>query len=555
MKKITSVILALTIILSCFGLAGCAKKNAGGYDLVMITDGAAINDGEFNESAWNGIKAYGDENNMNYRYYQPSLDENGKLGVETVKKYVDLAVKDNAKFVILPGEAFAVCAYEIAPAYGDINFILVDAFPHAENDNAIRFQSNVMSISFNALEAGFLAGYTSVIDGFTKLGYLGSVNADKSGNYGAGFAQGAAFAADQKNIPVVLDYANYDALDLNYDFSFTVEATYKKVSEEKEKTFKVNVVDGLGSGVYTDGQNVTITANPAPEGKAFDHWETKSDTEGVKDRKVNISSKSKESMNLLVGDCDCTITAVYKDAENSDTEETEEAEENRDGSEPAFIVDVLNGTGSGSYYAGETVNIVADEPKDGYMFDKWISYDNQGLKTGISMDNEYDYTTSFEMVDRVASIAEMMYDKGGQVVFGGGCPVSSSIFTATNNFDYQVWAFGSGIDEGKKGNCYASVVNDYGAAIKIALGGYQPGGILTANCANGCIYVTGKSLEETKTDKKGNKVENEEYNGDYAMIYNALAEGKLSLVNMESGGDVRNAVKSACLTVNYWIHE
>ena len=149
----------------------------------------------------------------------------------------------------------------------------------------------------------------------------------------------------------------------------------------------------------------------------------------------------------------------------------------------------------------------------------------------------------------------MMYDKGGQVVFGGGCPVSSSIFTATNNFDYQVWAFGSGIDEGKKGNCYASVVNDYGAAIKIALGGYQPGGILTANCANGCFYVTGKSLEETKTDKKGNKVENEEYNGDYAMIYNALAEGKLSLVNMESGGDVRKTVKSACLTVNYWIHE
>ncbi len=310
----------------------------------------------------------------------------------------------------------------------------------------------------------------------------------------------------------------------------------------------------MGSGVYTDGQNVAITANPPEKGKVFDHWETKSDTDGVRDRKVNISSKSKETMNLLVGDCDCTITAVYEDAKEEESKETEENQNAQDNS-LKFNVIVENGTGSGSYSAGETVKIVSDVPKDGYMFDKWVSVDNKGLKTGVSMENEYDYATEFVMVDRVASIAETMYDSGAQVIFGGGCPVSDSIFTATNSFDYQVWAYGSGVDESSKGNCVASVVNDYGAGIKLALSAYQPGGIVSAGCENGCIYVTGKSLEESTTDKKGNVVENKEYNDEYAMIYNALADGKLSPINMLPGGDISEIVSSACLTINYWVTE
>jgi len=78
---------------------------------------------------------------------------------------------------------------------------------------------------------------------------------------------------------------------------------------------------------------------------------------------------------------------------------------------------------------------------------------------------------------------------------------------------------------------------------------------MSAGCENGCIYVTGKSLEKTKKDKKGNEVENDEYSDDYAMIYNALAEGKYTPTMMESGGDVRNTVKSSCLSVNYWVKE
>ena len=626
MKKVVSAVLAIIMIISCLSLAGCAKKNSDGYNIVMITDGGTISDGAYNQSTWKGIEEYSEENNMTCRYYQPPADENGALSVETIKNYVELAAKDKAKFVVLPGEAFAVGAYEVAPAYKDINFILVDALPHAENDSTVRFQSNVMCVSFNALEAGFLAGYSSVAAGFTKLGYIGSVNSKNSGDYGAGFVQGASFAANSKEKAVSVDYANIDDENLAFNYDFTFKATYKKVSDEKEKTFKVKVVDGIGSGVYANGENVTITANPAPEGKIFDHWEVKSNTDGVRDRKVNISSKTKPSMNLLVGKCDCTITAVWADAETGaievvqpdysmdyyeslavsradvktyyapiDSEYTVEApvapngyvfdkwscsEDEYDDIEeksinikvkkstvqlmplykksdvPTFNVTVENGNGSGSYVSGDKVKLVADEPKDGYMFNKWEIVDENKPKTGISMENEYCYHTEFEMINRFASLAETMFDGKTEMVFGGGNPLSDSIFDATNAFEEQVWAFGSGSDEGSKSNCFASIVNDYGAAVKLCLKDYQPGGILNARCENGCLYVSGKIFDDALTDDKGKETNNTKQNkSEYDMIYQALSEGKIALINMQSGGDVRKTFKSDFLKLNYWINE
>lgn len=607
MKKLISIILAVVMVMSCvFAFAGCKRNEAEKMDIVLITDGATVTDHGYNESAWNGVKSFAEENNMTCRYYQPSLDD-GKLTVETISKYVELAVNDGAKFVVMPTESFAVSAYEIAPTYKDVNFILVDAVPHSESDKAIRLQQNVMSVSFDVLQAGFLAGYTSVLDGNTKLGYFGSVMSETSGNYGAGFVQGAALASDQFAIPTVMEYADFDSPILDYDYSFTITAEYEQIpTDNGVDYYTIKVENGLGSGTYAEGENVTITANKPEAGKKFSHWETKSNTEGVRDNKVNISSKKKDSMNLLVEKCDATITAVYEDCEtvavnvnytkdfenqtdvynvpvNSsawitapaaepglmfdhwecvDTEAIADVNskstsikvEKTDidikpvyvaSKTPTFDIRVENGTGSGSYLAGDYVNIVADAPQEGYMFKKWTNVDNQGLASGIKMENEYDYVTSFDMVDRYSSIIEAMFDDGVQVVFGGGNALSDSIFTATKTFDYQVSAFGYGIDEGRKGNCVASVVNDYGNAIKLCLADFKGGSILKADCSNDCIYVTGKSINS----------EDESYNEDYAKIYAMLGDNTLAPINVQSGGDVRLAFSSNCMTLNYWIVE
>ncbi|MBQ7741248.1 MAG: BMP family ABC transporter substrate-binding protein, partial [Eubacterium sp.] len=616
MKKIISALLVITLVIgSSFAFSSCAKKGNEKFDIALITDGATVNDNAYNKSAWEGVKAYAEENKLTCRYYQPSLDEEGNISSETAKNYIELAVKNGAKSIVLPGEKFAVSAYEIAPTYKDVNFILIDAVPHSESDKTVRMQSNVMCISFNALQAGFLAGYTSVLEGNTKLGYLGSVESESSLDYGAGFVQGAGYAADEKSIPAYMDYANYDAENLKYDYSFTIKPVYKKIEEAKKKTFKVTVKDGIGSGVYTDGENVKITANPAPEGKCFDHWETKSNTEGVKDKKVNISSKKKTEMNLLVGDCDCTITAVWADVktipitikgsdgnstagviyatENStnwvcapsapagtvfDHWETDDESVVEDlkssgtnvkvtdspitmtpvfvkSETPTFTVTVENGTGSGTYLTEDEVYITANAPQDGYMFYKWENIDNQGLSTGIAMENEYCYTTKFEMVDRYASVVEAMIDDGCTLVFGGGNPISDSIFTAEESFDYIVNAFGYGYDESSKGDTLASVVNDYGAAVKLALKDFKGASVLEGNIANGCIYVTGKDLDEFQLDdkgqpvkdKKGNKIKNGGYNADYTKTFYSLKKGEIKILKATATDNIIYANKSKCL--------
>lgn len=607
MKRFISIILAVVMVAFCvFAFAGCKRSETANMDIVLITDGSTITDKGYNQSTWDGVKSFGDENNMTYRYYQPTLDD-GKLTVETIAKYVELAVNDGAKYIVLPGESFAVSAYEIAPTYKDVQFVLVDALPHSQSDTTLRLQQNVMSISFDVLQAGYLAGYTSVIDGNTKLGYFGSVNSSTSGNYGAGFVQGAALAADQYAIPTTMDYADFDSPILDYDYSFTVTAEYEKIpTDNGVKYYTINVENGLGSGTYADGENVTIIADKPEDGKKFSHWETKSNTDGVSDSKVNISSKKKSTMNLLVEKCDATITAVYEDCEtvqvnvsrnpqssnveeqyyvpvNSTTTISAPAAEsgmvfdhwdcdNKDAIEdiyskdakvtvsdstlllvpvyvqsktPTFDIVVENGSGSGSYLAGDKINVVADAPQEGYMFKKWSNADVNGIASGIKMDNEYDYETSFEMVDRYSSIVEEMYDDGAQVVFGGGNAISDSIFSAIKTFDYSVSAFGYGVDEGRKGNCIASVVNDYGAAVKLALADFKGGSILKADCSNGCIYVTGKSINDDEDN----------YNIDYAKVYSALADGTIKPISVQSGGDVRKAFASSCLTLNYWIVE
>lgn len=607
MKKIISVIMCLALTVCVF--AGCVKQEDLKSDIVLITNGGTITDGGYNQSAWEGITAYADENAMTYSYYQPMLEDE-KLTSENVEKYVSLASKNGAEYVVFPGEEFAVCAYDIAPAYPDINFILIDAMPHSEGDNTDSYLKNVMSVSFDAIQAGYLAGYITVMNGNTQLGYFGEFDSDDSANYGAGFVQGAAYAADSLGIPVTVDWADYDSPLLDYNYDFNIVACYEKVEDQSDTTYNVKVEGGLGSGTYTDGSNVTITANPAEEGKVFDHWEVKSDTEGVKDSKVNISSETKSSMNLLVEKCDCTITAVYKDIEgeyntvkvmNADGEtvystfsveqdgeceitapvaangmvfdhwETDAVKYEMDDAtaqktvlksfgeditltpvyvqsdKPTFNVTVTTGeggdgdsTGSGSYVAGDVVDIKAAVPKEGYMFSHWENTDSYGYSTGISMANEYYWNTTFEMVDRYAAVCEKMFDEGVTSVFTGGNSKSDSAFTAKWNYDYNLNVVTAGAPNG---DAYTTIVKNYGEAVKDCLEAYSGGSVFMADCSNDCIYASFVS-------------EDKDIQAKYDEVYKSLADNKVSLVKAQGGAGYdfckyfNENDMSKCLTLN-----
>lgn len=600
MKKVLSIFLCFIIALASFSaLAGCSKQNAKAFDVVFVTDGASVEDKSYNKNTWNGVKKFAQENNLSCRYYQPTLTD-GELTEEAVKNYVKLSVDNGAKYIVVQGEAYNGLISSLANEFSDVNFVAAGV----KLDEPI---SNVMTISFDELQAGYLAGYASVELGCKKLGYLGSVIEASSLKYGAGYVQGAADAADALKTTTILSYANYDDPNLSYDYSFVIKPVYKAVSECKEETFKVEVINGIGSGVYTDGENVTIIANPAPQDKVFDHWEKKSTTEGKSDKKVNINSTKNKKINLLVGDCDCILEAVYTDAKTStiSIKELDLPKENisyvgepyavsehyalqntqyevkapaaqngmrfshwqcEDGvvedindawakvnvaekdielvavyeyvNEPTYNVFVENGTGTGAYMVDDYVEIVADPPQEGYMFYKWENLDKQGLPSGVQMENEYNYNTSFDMIDRSATLVKAFYNDGVDVVFGGGNPHADSIFTANSDYTFDVYGFGWGIDQGDKKNCIASVVTDYETAIYNSLNEFKGGSNYVGNCSNQCLYVT--------------NIDNEDH-PNYKNAYDSLAQDKLKLSTLGKDNDVRKIVNSKCLTLKYYI--
>ena len=244
MKRFLSLFLVLIIALcSALALSGCAKNANTAFDIVYITDGGSINDKAQNQNAWNGVKNYCQENNLNCRcrYYQPGTDDDGNISVETIDKYISLAVDNGAQYIVMQGDKLAVALNECAEKYSDVNFLLVDAYPHSEGSDQVNKFDNVMTVSFDTNQAGFLAGYASVALGMNKLGYFGSVSDKISHAYGKGFVNGAAYAADEIAKPIYMDYAEYDAQNLNYDYSFTVRPVYQKIEESKEELSLIHI--------------------------------------------------------------------------------------------------------------------------------------------------------------------------------------------------------------------------------------------------------------------------------------------------------------------------
>ncbi|CAI3206408.1 BMP family ABC transporter substrate-binding protein [Clostridium neonatale] len=205
MKKILFLcILAITILL-------CGCQNGKGYEIALITDVQNVNDGSFNEGAWNGISKYGEENLVTYKYY-PSAS---KTKEEYIKS-IDFAIEKGAKIVICPGYYFETAIFEAQNKYPNVNFVILDGSPHDEDMTDRTCGKNVKCIYYAEQEAGFIAGYSAVKDGYRKLGFMGGMELPAVIRYGYGFVQGADYAAEEIGV---------DNIEINYLYTGTFNAT------------------------------------------------------------------------------------------------------------------------------------------------------------------------------------------------------------------------------------------------------------------------------------------------------------------------------------------
>ena len=165
------------------------------YELALITDAGTSDDNAYNQKAWEGMKKYADENEISYTYYQP-IEASDTAYLNSIAE----AVNNGAKLIVCPGYLFDSAVYTAQYQYPDTMFIILDGEPHTADYKTYTIEDNVYSIYFAEQEAGFLAGYAAVKNGFTKLGFIGGMALPAMTRFGYGYVYGAEYAAQEMGI-------------------------------------------------------------------------------------------------------------------------------------------------------------------------------------------------------------------------------------------------------------------------------------------------------------------------------------------------------------------
>ena len=170
--------------------------------VALVTDVGTIDDESFNQACWQGVEAWCSANNVDYTYYQPTEDSTDARVLSIAQ-----AINEGANTIVMPGYLFGATLTVVMEEYPDVYFIAVDV---ASGDLTLDYvnyaepAANTACLTFSEEQAGYLAGYAAVKDGYTKLGFLGGMAVPAVIRYGYGFAQGANAAAEELAADIVL---------------------------------------------------------------------------------------------------------------------------------------------------------------------------------------------------------------------------------------------------------------------------------------------------------------------------------------------------------------
>ena len=160
-----------------------------GGEIAFVPDGALI-DGIYNENIYDGICMYALAAGVSFSYY-------GVEG-ESLQDYRDAlvhAVDNQARIIVCAGENFQKAVYELQNEYPQISFLLIDGVPEDESGEAADVADNVHCVTFQEEQAGYLAGYMAVMEGYRRFGFIGGVESAPVIRYGYGYLQGIDDAA------------------------------------------------------------------------------------------------------------------------------------------------------------------------------------------------------------------------------------------------------------------------------------------------------------------------------------------------------------------------
>lgn len=243
MRKTLCVIISLVLMLSVGAVA-----LADGITYALVTDVGNIDDQTFNQSAWEGLVAFADAQGLvkdeDYAYYKP-FEDSDAARIESITAAVD----NGAKVIVIPGYLFNAAVLTAAAAFPDVTFIGIDLTIAAAD-----FPANVINMMFHEEQSGFFAGYAAVMDGYTKLGFLGGINVPAVIKYGFGFIQGIDYAAQQLGVTPEVKYWYSGTFGPNDEIKAKMDSWYAEGTE---------IVFACGGGIFLSCLSAADTADGA----------------------------------------------------------------------------------------------------------------------------------------------------------------------------------------------------------------------------------------------------------------------------------------------------
>ncbi len=219
------------------GATGGGKEEEKPFTVAMVTDVGGVDDKSFNQSAWEGLQAFGKENNLEegtkgYTYLQSKSDADYSTNLNT------LARQD---FDLIYGIGFMMegAVDEIAQQQKESNFAIVDAEVK---------QPNVASILFKEQEASFLAGVAAAMATKTnKIGFIGGIEGAVIERFEAGFVAGVKAANPDATVDV--QYAGaFDKAELGQTISSTMYSAGADVV--------FHAAGGTGNGLFKEASDL-----------------------------------------------------------------------------------------------------------------------------------------------------------------------------------------------------------------------------------------------------------------------------------------------------------
>ena len=207
-----------------------------GGEIVLLTDGS-VEDGGYNEAVYNGVRMYALGAGKSFSYYNANPDE-----PESYHELMERSAQDGARIIVCAGDLFGEAVSAMQETWPQTSFLLIDSVPHDAEGEELSIADNVHCVLFHEEEAGYLAGYMAVWEGYRRLGFVGGKEEPPVLRYGYGYLQGIDAAAKDLSL---------DDVTVNYWYADTFLPDIA-VREKADGWYEngTQIIFACGGGLY-----------------------------------------------------------------------------------------------------------------------------------------------------------------------------------------------------------------------------------------------------------------------------------------------------------------